>query len=63
LKFEHKFNWNIKIFDFEPHFYERLISESIHIKEQKNGINLNTDTELLDKSYFDILDEFATSKL
>jgi len=36
----------------------------IHIKKQKkNGINLNTDTELLDESYFDILDKLATSKL
>jgi len=28
----------------------------IHIKEQKIGLNLNSDTELLD-SYFDIIKE------
>jgi len=27
----------------------------IHIKEQKASLNLNSDTELLDESYFDIL--------
>ena len=31
----------------------------IHIKEQKHGINNNTDTDLLDNAYFDILDEIA----
>lgn len=29
----------------------------IHIKEQKNGINLNQN-ELLDSAYFDVLNEF-----
>jgi len=33
----------------------KLISKMIHIKKQKNGLNLNSDTELLDESYFDIL--------
>jgi len=32
----------------------------MHIKEQKAGLNLNSDTELLDESYFDILKELAT---
>jgi len=27
----------------------------LYIKEQSNGINAQTDTELLDESYFDIL--------
>jgi len=27
----------------------------IHIKSQKNGINLNEDTELLEDSYFNLL--------
>jgi len=30
----------------------------IHIKEQKVGLNLN-DTELIDDSYFDILNKLA----
>jgi len=29
-------------------------------KEQKNGLNLNMDMELLDESYFDILDRLVT---
>jgi len=31
----------------------------IHIKEQKASLNLNSDTELLDESYFDILEDLA----
>jgi len=31
----------------------------IHIKEQKHGLNLNSDTELLDTSYSHILSELA----
>jgi len=50
---------NVKVLDFEPKYYKRLISEMIHIKKQKNGLNLNSDTELLDESYFDILDRLA----
>jgi len=36
-------------------FHKRLISEMIHIKKQKNGLNRMSDTELLDECYFDIL--------
>jgi len=32
----------------------------IHIKEQKVSLNLNSDTELLDDSYFDILNELIS---
>jgi len=33
-KFSHSFDWdNIKILDFEPNFYKRLVSEMLHIKE------------------------------
>ncbi|KYM89491.1 hypothetical protein ALC53_02330, partial [Atta colombica] len=31
--------------------YKPLMSEMIHIKRQINGINLQTDTEFLDKIY------------
>jgi len=31
----------------------------LHIKEQANGINAQTDTELLDESYFDVLDSLS----
>jgi len=43
-------------------FIKKLISEMIHIKKQKNGLNLNSDTELLDESYFDILNELTGLK-
>jgi len=41
--------------DFESRYFKRIIFEMIHIKEQKVSLNLNSDTELLDESYFDIL--------
>jgi len=61
LKFSHKFDWdNIKILDTESNYYKRSISEIyLYIKEQKNGINAQTDTELLDSAYFDILDQLS----
>jgi len=53
----HSFDWdNIKIMDTEPNYYKRTVSEMLHIKEQLNGINAQKDTELLDNSYFEILD-------
>ncbi|EFN65276.1 hypothetical protein EAG_15259, partial [Camponotus floridanus] len=49
---QHAFDWeNVRILDTEIHYKKRLISEMLHIKEQKHGINLNTDTELLDSAY------------
>ena len=60
IKENHSFDWdNTRILDIEKNFYKRLISETIHIKEQKNSINLNKDTELLDCAYFDILKELS----
>jgi len=59
-KFNHSFNWdNAKILDIESKYFKRITSEMIHIKEQKAGLNLNSDTEMLDDSYFDILNELA----
>jgi len=60
LNHDHEFDWNnVIILDSEPQYYKRLISEMIHIKEQKNGINLKTDTELLDEAYFNLLDRIS----
>jgi len=42
--------------DLESHYNKILILEMLHIKEQKNSINSQKDTELLDKSYFCLLD-------
>ncbi|KYN27438.1 hypothetical protein ALC57_03147 [Trachymyrmex cornetzi] len=49
----HDFNWDkVQILDTERNYNKRLISEMINIKRQKNGINLNKETELLSSSYF-----------
>jgi len=56
----HTFDWEkVEILDTEPHFHKRIISEMIHIKEQKNGVNCKKDTEMLDGSYFNILHELT----
>lgn len=42
----HSFNWDeIKILDREINYYKKLVSEMIHIKEQKNRIDLKKDTK------------------
>jgi len=45
--------------DHESRYFKRIVSEMIHIKEQKVSLNLN-NTELLDKTYFDILNELTS---
>jgi hypothetical protein len=56
LEHNHTFDWNgVRVLDSEVNYRKRLISEMLHIKQQKNGINLMKDTELLDSTYFDIL--------
>jgi len=60
VKYNHSFDWdNAKILDCEFKFYKRITSEMIHIKEQKVSLNLNSNTELFNESYFDILNELA----
>lgn len=45
-KFNHNFDWkNLRILVNEGFLSKRLISEMSHIYLQKNGINLQTDTE------------------
>jgi len=41
--------------------FKRIVSEMIHIKEQNVSLNLNSDTELLDESYSDILGQGKSS--
>ena len=60
LQENHTFDWeNVEILDFEPNNNKRLISEMIHINEQQNGINLKTDTDLLDDCYISIFNRFV----
>jgi len=52
----HEFDWeNPTILDKEKQYYRRLISEMINIKTHNNTINLQSDTELLQQSYLEIL--------
>jgi len=52
----HDFLWDdIKILDTEHSYHKRLISEMLHIKMQKNGINLMKDTDFLDPAYCTLL--------
>jgi len=58
----HVFDWdNVSVLDYEPNYHKRLISEMVHIKEQKNGLNFMSDTELLDDCYSDILNVLGSS--
>jgi len=60
LEFNHSFDWkNIKILDYEPNYNKRLISEMLHIKEQRHGINSQKNTECLDDSYFCLLNAIS----
>jgi len=54
LEKNHEFDWdNPEILDREK--YRRLISEMINIKSQKNTLNMQSDTELLQQTYVEIL--------
>ncbi|KYN15935.1 hypothetical protein ALC57_11828 [Trachymyrmex cornetzi] len=52
LQTSHDFDWdNIKILDKESIWNKRLLSEMIHIKKQKHGLNLQNDTHSMDPLY------------
>jgi len=58
LQFNDEFDWeDVKILDSERFLGKRLISEMMFIKRQKNGINLQSDTEYLDEAYISILNK------
>lgn len=60
LNFNHDFDWNnVRVLDKERSYCKRLISEMIYIKKQKEGINLQTDTENLDEIYSAIVDKLS----
>jgi len=57
LEFDHKFDWdNVEVLDEEINYNKRLISEMIHIKKQKQGLNLKKDTDLLHPIYHELFD-------
>jgi len=48
----HEFEWSsVHILDSESAWYRRIISEMLHIKTQSNGLNKQSDTEMLSDSY------------
>jgi len=56
LLYKHDFDWNnVQILDEKTNYNKRLISEMIFIKKQKHGLNAQTDTELLDPIYNEVL--------
>jgi len=57
LEFNHEFDWdNVEVLDEEINYNKRLISEMIHIKKQKLGLNLKKDTDLLHPIYHELFD-------
>ncbi|KYQ51407.1 hypothetical protein ALC60_09486 [Trachymyrmex zeteki] len=52
LEHTHDFDWDsVKILDQEQILSKRLISEMIFIRKQKNGLNIQSDTDSLTKAY------------
>jgi len=52
----HEFDWDgVRVLDEEMNYKKRLISEMIHIKKQKHGLNSQNDDELLDPIYNNLL--------
>jgi len=57
----HDFDWgNVRILDNESAWYRRIISEMIYIKTQTNGLNKQSDTEMLSDSYNLILQKLKS---
>jgi len=55
---DHEFQWDeVVILDEEPCYRRRLVSEMLNIKKQKNGLNLQTDTDGLHKAYIPIINK------
>jgi len=62
LNFNHNFEWDkIKIIDNERSYKKRIISEMVHIKKQLQGLNKQSDTDLLPNSYLPILEHLPPS--
>ncbi|KYN39513.1 hypothetical protein ALC56_06006, partial [Trachymyrmex septentrionalis] len=52
INFDHNFRWNeVKILDSESLYNKKLVSEMVHIKRQKQGLNKQNETESLPESY------------
>lgn len=55
----HDFDWrNVKILDKEQSCNKRLISEMLHIKNDPQNINKQSDTELFPNTYLPYINKF-----
>jgi len=51
----HDIDWNnVAVPNVEKYYHKRLVSEMLHIKRQRNVLNLQTDTNCLDRGYTSI---------
>ena len=56
----HEFDWDgVEILDEERNLSKRLMSEMLYIKRQKNGLNLQIETERLQHKYANIVENFS----
>jgi len=56
LEYNHDMNWDdAVILDIEPSYTKRIVSEMVHIKRQCNGLNKQSDTDLLPEVYLPII--------
>ncbi|KYN22605.1 hypothetical protein ALC57_04988, partial [Trachymyrmex cornetzi] len=56
IKYNHDMDWDgVEILDLEPFFYKRSISEMVHIKKQKRGLNEQKDTDKLPNAYLPVM--------
>ncbi|KYN12201.1 hypothetical protein ALC57_15633 [Trachymyrmex cornetzi] len=64
VEFDHNFKWDdVRILDNESSYNKRLLSEMIHIKRQKHGINKMKDTESLPDLYSDIIQSLSPANV
>ncbi|XP_014235378.1 uncharacterized protein LOC106658073 [Trichogramma pretiosum] len=55
-KDDHQMHWeNVKILDYENNLHRRKVAEMVYTNTNKNTINKQEDTELLNDIYFNIL--------
>lgn len=56
----HEFDWaNISILEEEPGYKKKLIAEMLYISNQNHSINIQSDTEFLDKIYLPIIKKIS----
>jgi len=57
LEYNHDMNWGeATILDKESSYVKRIVSEMVHIKKQHNGLNKQSDTDLLSDAYLPIIE-------